>query len=193
KGPIQRVRGANCSRFTKTWSPIRSVSSIELEGISKACRTNVMMNRPVTSTAASEARNSTVVSRGFSGCAVLSFLANFRFPRMFCQLTYQPECPIPASHLQEMRNRVSEMVEFITQRRRRRQITVGRTNGPVNEQRPADNVFPRDKSPIPAVGAVVPVVSHHEVVSLGHNQLSVFDKLWHLQPPVRVNARVQNI
>ena len=47
-------------RFTKTWSPISSVFSIELDGISNACTTKVMMNSPVTSTAASEERNSTV-------------------------------------------------------------------------------------------------------------------------------------
>ena len=33
-------------RFTKTWSPISSVFSIELDGISNACTTNVMMNKP---------------------------------------------------------------------------------------------------------------------------------------------------
>ena len=59
-------------RFTKTWSPISRVFSIELDGISNACTTNVMMNNPVTSTAASDARNSTVVSLGFSS-ASLSF------------------------------------------------------------------------------------------------------------------------
>ena len=32
-------------RFTKTWSPMSSVFSMELEGISKACTTNVMMNK----------------------------------------------------------------------------------------------------------------------------------------------------
>jgi hypothetical protein len=47
---------------------------MELEGISNACTMKVMMKRPVTSTAASEARNSTVVSRGFSG-SVFCFLA----------------------------------------------------------------------------------------------------------------------
>ena len=59
-------------RFTNTWSPISSVFSIELDGISNACTTNVMMNSPVTSTAASDDRNSTVVSLGFSSAAALS-------------------------------------------------------------------------------------------------------------------------
>src|SRR2546423_11837478 len=65
-GFIQCVLGAKLTRSTKTWSPISRVFSMELEGISNACRLKVMMNRPVTSTAAMEAINSMVVSRGFS-------------------------------------------------------------------------------------------------------------------------------
>jgi hypothetical protein len=60
-----------------------SVSSIELEGISNACSTNVMMNSPVTSTPAREARNSTVVSRGFSSTrfplSILLTMTSFSF------------------------------------------------------------------------------------------------------------------
>jgi hypothetical protein len=76
--PTHDVLGANWTRFTKTWSPISSVSSIELEGISNACTTNVMMNNPVTSTAASEERNSTAVSLGFSSAAGLLLLLGRR-------------------------------------------------------------------------------------------------------------------
>src|SRR5436305_9479945 len=61
-------------RLTKTWSPMSSVFSIELEGISKACTTNVMMNRPVTRTAQSEARYSAVVSFGLSSADFFSKL-----------------------------------------------------------------------------------------------------------------------
>ena len=39
----------------KTWSPIRSVRSMELEGISKCCRTKVMMKSPETNTLAKPA------------------------------------------------------------------------------------------------------------------------------------------
>ena len=42
---------------------------MELEGISKACRLKVMMNSPTTSTRATEAMNSGVVSRFLSGFA----------------------------------------------------------------------------------------------------------------------------
>jgi hypothetical protein len=65
-------------RFTSTWSPMRSVFSIELEGIANAWTTKVIMNNPVANTAASEARNSTGVSLGFFSTtfsALLFFLA----------------------------------------------------------------------------------------------------------------------
>ena len=68
---------------------------MELEGISKACKTNVMMNSPVTSTAASEARNSTVVSRGFSSFGgLLSFLdtESFSFWRFFRSIELLETC-----------------------------------------------------------------------------------------------------
>src|ERR1700722_15604703 len=124
-------------RFTNTWSPISSVFSIELEGISKACITKVMMNSPVTSTAASEDRNSTVVSFGFSSVTLLSLFSVFanlivrsdeflpgperlllylRFPYDFpttSQLSvYQPESAIPAGNLKQVRNAISEMKEL---------------------------------------------------------------------------------
>src|SRR5579863_161607 len=53
-----------------------SVFSIELDGISNACITKVMIKSPVTSTAASEARNSTGVSCGFCSSA-FSVLSSF--------------------------------------------------------------------------------------------------------------------
>src|ERR1700692_888507 len=64
-------------RFTKTWSPISSVFSMELDGISNACTTNVMMNSPVTNTAASDERNSTVDSLGFSSARLSSTTTSF--------------------------------------------------------------------------------------------------------------------
>ena len=54
------------------------VFSIELDGISNACMTKVMMKSPVTSTADSEERNSTVVSFGFSPAPFFaSFFSDF--------------------------------------------------------------------------------------------------------------------
>src|ERR1039457_6454187 len=66
-------------RFTKTWSPISSVFSIELDGISNACTTNVMMNNPVPNTAASDERNSTVDSLGFSSATLSSTTTDTSF------------------------------------------------------------------------------------------------------------------
>ena len=50
---------------------------MELEGISNACRINVIIKSPVTSTPASDARNSTVVSLGLSFGVLLSMLSFF--------------------------------------------------------------------------------------------------------------------
>jgi hypothetical protein len=82
RGRIHRVPGASTTRSTNTWSPINKVFSIELEGISKACRQKVMMNSPTTSTPAIEAMNSLLVSRFFSGLplAVALVVKVFRSP-----------------------------------------------------------------------------------------------------------------
>src|ERR1700693_2882650 len=193
-------------RFTNTWSPISSVFSIELEGISNACTTNVMINNPVTSTAASEARNSTVVSLGFSSTSLtsfslflslLSFLATVFNPSRF-QITkllnypitkfsslHQPQRAVPARDLKDMRDRIGKVIEFITHGRRRRDIPLSPLHRPVNQQRPPNNIHLRHKSPVPAVVAIVPIVPHHKVMSFGNYELSVLDQLAQLQPPLR--------
>src|SRR6202044_1752017 len=98
--------------------------SMELDGISNACTMNVIMNRPVTSTAASEARNSTVVSRGFSAC-VSSFVATRFFPikvGRYSPLVDYSKCPVPASKLKQMADCVGEVIKFITRRGRNRHV-----------------------------------------------------------------------
>ena len=67
---------------------------MEAEGISKACRMKVMMNKPETSTVAMEPINSIVVSRCFSGCSAddlplagADFALFLFFAKMFSQLT----------------------------------------------------------------------------------------------------------
>src|SRR5215831_16620035 len=74
-------------RSTKTWSPMSRVSSIELEGISKACRLKVMMNSPVTRTTAIEAMNSSVVSF-FSSCADSGVFLSF-FAKVVCPCPFR--------------------------------------------------------------------------------------------------------
>src|SRR5258707_2244638 len=114
-------------RFTKTWSPISRVFSIELEGISNACTTKVMMNNPVNSTAASDARNSTVVSRGFSSTSSftwlsltwLSFFATLSNPSLFSiylaaqrvqsTLIHHAQSAVPTRDLKNVRDRIGKV------------------------------------------------------------------------------------
>src|ERR1700677_668106 len=98
------------------------VSSMELEGISNACRINVMMNRPVTSTLAREARNSTVVSRGFSLASTTTSRSFFgtlatSFKGFFLGASlsaHQPEGAFPARYLEHMSHRVGKVIKSIT-------------------------------------------------------------------------------
>src|SRR5271166_3659877 len=246
------VFGANLMRFTKTWSPISSVFSIELEGISNACTTKVMMNSPVTSTAARDARNSTVVSFGFSSATTLSstfsFLATFisfgsssatvpssagvppavgrlsRPPatvnhpwkgtasavqvRIRARLqpcrkatkkngasapasVYQPQRPVPARDLKQVRDPIRNVIQPALQRPHPMVIPI--PHRPINHQRPPNNIFPRHKSPIAAVLAVVAIVAHHKIMSLGHNQLAILHQFPHLQPPLPFQPKRWNV
>src|SRR5579871_6178351 len=183
-------------RFTNTWSPISSVFSIELDGISNACTTKVMMKSPVTRTAASEARNSTVVSLCFSSGALLassSFFGNVVFVpisnfwksglrgrthsqnkriQLSATSVYQPERSVPARDLEDVRHGVGEVMKPTLKRILR--IAIPIAHGPVNDQRASDDVFARNESPIAAVLAIVAVISHYEVIALWHDQLAVF-------------------
>src|SRR5580692_8839947 len=197
-GPSQRVLGANCSRFTNTWSPISRVFSIELEGISKACTMKVIMNRPVTSTAARDARNSTVVSRGFSACMsslLTARLATRFFPVSWANppLVHYSKCPIPASELKQMADRVGEVIKFITRRGGDWHVILCTPHRPVNQQRTTDNIFPRNEAPIAAVQALVSIISEHEIVLLGNDKFAIFHQLLHLQPPSAFQTRHRNV
>src|SRR5579864_4962498 len=143
------------------------VCSMEDDGISNACTMKVIMKRPVTSTPASEARNSTVVSRGFSSCS-LSFLATRLLVQRFRNSPDQPQRAVPACDLHDMTQCIKEPVKFITGSywpgRR-----IGATHRPVDHQRPAHNVLLRYKSPVPAVQAVVAIVPHHKIAALRHD------------------------
>src|SRR5437870_3572260 len=118
---IQWLAGENCTRFTNTWSPIRSVFSIEAEGISNACRTKVIIKSPVTKTPASDARNSTVVSRGFSSFLSLfgtSFFGTVVLFERVYDLLYEAERAVPARDLHQMTHRIQKTRKFITRRGR---------------------------------------------------------------------------
>src|ERR1700752_679794 len=100
-----------------------------------------MMNSPVTSTAARDARNSTVVSLGFTSagmvCTLFSLFANVRsVPEKQCLVregrssVYQPQGSVPARVLEDVGQRVCKAVSFA-----RRSIRVKRLHRPVNQQR----------------------------------------------------------
>src|SRR5215472_12709605 len=146
-----------------------SVFSMEDDGISNACTMKVIMNNPVTSTPASDARNSTVVSRGFSLCC-FSFCA--KLPSSFENLVHQPQRAIPARDLENVAHGIQEPVKFITGGWGPG-IGVGSLHRPINKERPAHDVFPGHESPVATVGTVVAIVAHHEVVSFRHDQLIV--------------------
>src|SRR5579863_4049069 len=176
------------------------VFSIELDGISNACTTKVMMNNPVTSTAASDAKNSTVVSRGFSSAPLFASLSRSRSffatmihpsrlrPQKLDQRLvfkgygfrrfspHQPQRPAPSRDLKNMSDRICEVIKLTTDRRRCRHLAFA-LHRPVNQQRPPNNILLRHKSPIPAVVTIVAIVSHHEIMPLGNNQLPVFHQL----------------
>ena len=66
-GPTYAAFDVGDSRSTKTWSPTRSVLTMDSDGISKACTMNVRMNNPDTSTEAIPAIDSGRLSFFFSG------------------------------------------------------------------------------------------------------------------------------
>src|SRR5664279_1017684 len=113
-------------RSTKTWSPISSVFSMELDGMTKACRVKVMMKSPVTSTAAIEAMNSGVVSLGFVGGASCAGSTGTDLPAFSLdpkivdllvvslrrELLRNPEHAVPAQASERVNGTVSQSRKF---------------------------------------------------------------------------------
>ena len=67
---------------------------------------------------------------------------------------------------------------------------LGSVERPVVEERPADDVFSRNKSPIARIETVVPVVAHHEIFAGGNHQVAILDDNWENQRPMtRVSRR----
>src|SRR5271165_4068266 len=200
---IHLVIGANIIRSTKTWSPISSVFSMELDGISKACSANVMMNRPVTITMAMEAINSGVVSLGLLGFSASAAFAGFPASAAFSafcavfvgflvvakgvlplcyrricrdKLLHGPQHPPPTQTLDQVGHIVGQTRKSI-----RRQFTSEGWSSPVhrevNQQRPADDVLGGDKPPVARVVAVVAVVAENKKRAFGNDQLVVLQQL----------------
>src|SRR5262245_4378983 len=75
------------------------------------------------------------------------------------------------------------MKKFITGRRGHRGIVVRIPHRPINQQRPTNHIFPWHEAPVAAIEALVAIIAEDEIISLRDNQLPVFDKLLHLEPP----------
>src|ERR1700757_1025260 len=87
---------------------------------------------------------------------------------------YQPKRAVPARDLKDVSDGVREVIEPALNRRR--WIFVPVPHGPVNDQRLADNIFPRYESPIVAVLAVIPVIAQQEKMALWENIIGRFQK-----------------
>src|SRR5215467_6305935 len=88
-----------------------------------------------------------------------------------------------------MSYRIREVKKFITWAARVRNVLLWIAHRPVNQQRPTNYVLTRDKPPIATVQAFVAIVAHHEILAFRDNQLTVFDQLFHLLPPVAFEPR----
>src|SRR5207245_7136321 len=64
----------------------------------------------------------------------------------------------------------------------------GTLNGPVNHHGPAHNRLAIDEAPVAAVPAVVPIVSHGEIVAGRNHDFSILNVLENLIGPFRLHA-----
>src|SRR5580765_846709 len=74
------------------------------------------------------------------------------------------------------------MHEFITGA-----LPFGAFDGEINHQGPANDVGPRDKSPITAVQAVITIITHYKVVISRHYQFAVVYMVKNFTTPMAVN------
>src|SRR5258706_726228 len=153
-------------RSTKTWSPMSSVSAMELDGISKACRLKVMMIRPITRTTDMEEMNSMTVSFCFAVLFLSSFLANDASrPGLPVhrrrRLAHHAQHPVPAG--MKVGHRIRETGQCITARRNDADAGSSVRARPVDEQRTSHDVGARHESPVARVLTVVAVVPQPEV------------------------------
>ena len=213
--PSNAMAGAYCSRFTNTWSPISSVSSMELEGISNACSTKRDDEQAGDQHSGQggqefdgglarffvDGLSSTRFSLALlpATCFFYFLCRHVRYPsRGFCSLISivipasadHPESPFPAGDLEHMADREGKVIKSITHGWRRGRSSLTFAGRPVDQQRPSNNIFTRHESPVAAVLAVVAIVSHHKIVAFGNNQLVVFHQLGHFFPPLRIHGIV---
>src|SRR5438105_9855157 len=109
---------------------------MDLEGISNACKMNVMMKSPVTRTADMEEINSIGVSPGLAG---LGFCRSAPATPSFCLLsakvfersTHQAQHAFPAHVRPRMSYGITQISEFIIRSRWR--SAAGRAQGKIND------------------------------------------------------------
>src|SRR5262249_40212113 len=123
--------------------------------MAKVCPTKVMINSTITSVTASEAMNSTDVSRDFSSFVSLFSGIGTCLPGLI--LLDQPERAIPAGDLRNVGDSICKMEKPVANRRRRRHV-VQFAQRPIYDERPPNHVFLRHEPPVPAVRAVVAIV-----------------------------------
>ncbi len=66
----------------------------------------------------------------------------------------------------------------------------GLMQGEVNEERQPDDIGAGNKAPVATIAAVVAIVAEHEISARGYDQLAILDVVAHLNPPIRIHARV---
>src|SRR5437667_7192317 len=103
---------------------------------------------------------------------------------------YQAECSVPARDLHQVSHGIDESGKFIIGGRIACFLA---THRPVNHQWPANDVLLGYEAPVPTVGAVVAVITHHKVVALRNNQLIVLNHLSHPLPPCTAQTCRQKI
>src|SRR5208337_4284635 len=86
-----------------------------------------------------------------------------------------------------MSYRVSKMIKPIAHGWRSGKIVVQTARRPVNQERTSDDILARHESPVPAVLAVIAIVTQNEIVAVGDNQLAVFHQFRHFLPPFRIH------
>src|SRR6185503_11836551 len=98
------------------------------------------------------------------------------------------EHPVPAGFCKEMGNDVENEASSI--RQGSALVLVRRSlERPVNEQRPSDDICLRYKSPVAAVQAVGPVITHSKIAVLGNHQITILNVAAHDHGPFRSHAK----
>src|ERR1035441_4404939 len=113
------------------------------------------------------------ISENFFSAFFSGFISTHAFS------THPPEGPSPARRLKHMGYRVGKVIKSITRGRRSGEVIARILRRPVNQERPANHIFTRHKSPVAAVLTVIAIVAEHKVVTFRDDQLVVLDEFRH--------------